>query len=104
MESFVTILHIIAAVIIIGLVLVQDTKSGSVGGAFGGGGSGSVFGATGAATLAQKMTRWTAILFAATSITLTVLSTQKNHSVIDSSVVPTPNSTSAAPAPSEPKK
>lgn len=84
METFVAVLHISVALILIALVLVQDTKSGSVGGAFGGGGSNSVLGATGATTIAQKMTRWTAVIFACTSIGLTVFSSKQHRSVVDS--------------------
>lgn len=88
MDSFITVLHIVVALILIGLVLVQDTKSGSVGGAFGGGGSSSVLGATGAATLAQKMTRWTAVIFAVTSIALTMMSTMSQKSVMSADTPP----------------
>ncbi|GIL16459.1 MAG: hypothetical protein BroJett040_02100 [Oligoflexia bacterium] len=99
METFVAILHIIVAIIMIGLVLVQDSKSGSLGGAFGGGGSNSVLGATGAATLAQKLTRWTAVIFAITCIMLTVFINRQQRSVMDSAVLPTaPAAPAAAPA------
>lgn len=87
METFVAILHILVAVILIGLVLVQDSKSGSLGGAFGGG-SNSVLGATGAATLASKLTRWTAVIFAVTCILLTIFINRQQRSVIDSAVIP----------------
>lgn len=87
METFIAVLHITVALVLISLVLIQDSKSGSIGGAFGGGGgSQSVFGATGATTLAQKMTRWTAVLFAVTCIMLTVFANRK--SVMDSVVIP----------------
>lgn len=65
------------------LVLVQDSKSGSIGGAFGGGGSNSVLGATGATTLAQKLTRYTAVLFAGTCILLTMYASQSHKSILD---------------------
>ena len=38
MDTFVAVVHIITAVILIALVLVQDSKSDGLGGAFGGGG------------------------------------------------------------------
>lgn len=93
METFVAVLHILVAVLLIALVLLQDSKGGSLGGAFGGGGSNSVFGATGAATLAQKMTRWTALIFAFTCISLSIFSARSNKSVIDAAPI-----TSSAPA------
>lgn len=84
METLVAVVHILVALVLIVLVLVQDSKSGSIGGAFGGGGSNSVFGATGATTLAQKMTRYTAIVFAGTCIMLTIYSSRTHKSVLDS--------------------
>ncbi len=95
METFVAVLHLFVALILIILVLVQDSKGGGMGGAFGGGGSNSVFGATGATTLAQKMTRYTAIIFAGTCITLTIFSARSHKSVIDMSA---PAAAATAPA------
>jgi len=107
MDSFIAILHIVVALVLIALVLVQDSKSGGAGGAFGGGGSNSVLGATGAATLAQKLTRWTAVIFALTSIGLSVEAARSNRSVMDSlpaaaaatppPVLPTTGATAPAP-------
>lgn len=94
METFISILHIVVAFALIALVLVQDTKSGSVG-VFGGGGSNSVLGATGATTLAQKLTRWTAVIFALTSILLSIYATRGASSVLDSMPV-TPPAAAAA--------
>jgi len=62
--------------------LLQDSKSDGLGGAFGGGGSNSILGATGGATLAQKMTRGAAVVFALTSIGLTMVTNHKS-SVVD---------------------
>jgi preprotein translocase subunit SecG len=100
MESFIAILHIFVALILIALVLLQDTKSGSVGGAFGGGGSSSILGATGAVTLAQKMTRWTAVVFALTSIGLSVFASRSQKSVMDSAVLTNVPAATASSAPS----
>lgn len=97
MESFVAVLHIIVALILIALVLVQDTKSGSLGGAFGGGGSNSVLGATGATTLAQQMTRWVAGVFALTCIMLSIFSSRSTSSVLDGAAAP-PIAPASAPA------
>ena len=88
MESFVAVVHILVALVLIALVLLQDTKSGSVGGAFGGGGSNSVLGATGATTLAQTMTRWVAFAFAITCLLLSYHSTKTSSSVFDGAGAP----------------
>ena len=98
METFIAILHILVALILIALVLVQDSKSGSIGGAFGGGGSNSVLGATGATTLAQKLTRYTAVVFAGTCIMLTIFAARNNKSVLDSVPLPSAGPAQTTPA------
>lgn len=105
MVTLVVVLHVIAALILIALVLLQDSKSDGLGGAFGGGGSNSILGATGGATLAQKLTRGMAVVFAVTSISLTVISKQ-NKSVVDdmapaAATVPATTDAAAAPAPTD---
>jgi preprotein translocase subunit SecG len=102
METFVAIVHIVVAIILVALVLIQDSKSGSLGGAFGGGGSQSLLGATGAATLAQKLTRWTAVLFAGTCILLSMYAARTHRSIMDGKPLdstPTPAASAPAAAP-----
>lgn len=99
METFIATIHVITALSLIALVLLQDSKGGGVGGAFGGGGSNSILGATGGATLAQKSTRIVAVIFAATSIGLTLMA-NKRSSVIDDMAPPavtTPSATETGP-------
>lgn len=86
MFTFVATLHIIVAFSVIFLVLVQDAKDGASGGMFGGGGSSSILGATGATTLMVKLTRIVAVIFAVTCITLWAMVAHKNKSVVDSGV------------------
>ena len=98
METLVAIVHIIACLSLISLVLIQDSKGGGALG-MGGGGANSLLGATGAQTLAAKMTRIVAILFAATCLYLTWSVTQGNsRSVIDGHVLPAAPATQTAPA------
>lgn len=100
--TFVVIIHILAAIFLVGLVLIQDSKGGGV---LGVGGSNSVFGATGAQTLAAKLTQIMALVFAITSIYLSINAT-KSTSVVDAVTtdIPaatqpaTPETTTAAPA------
>ena len=54
------------------------------------GGSNSLLGATGAQSLASKMTVWSAILFAVTCLTLSVMTSSKTKSVVDSLPLPAP--------------
>lgn len=102
METFVTVVHVLIALVLIALVLVQDTKSGSLGGAFGGGGSNSILGATGATTLAAKATRWAGVLFAITCISLTYFSSRKHQSVVDGFVPAAPVEAAAPAVPTTP--
>jgi preprotein translocase subunit SecG len=73
METFVICIHILVALFMILVVLVQGGNQGGVGAAFGGGNSQSFFGATGAVTLLGKLTYGAAAIFMVTSITLTIL-------------------------------
>ncbi len=93
MENLLVVLHILFCVIVVGLVLIKDPKGGG-GGILGGGGSNSVLGATGATTLAQKLTRIFGILFVLTAVGVTWMLSKGNKSVVDSLPVPV----SAAPA------
>lgn len=82
MVEFLSVLHIIITVALCGLVLVQDSKGGGALG-IGGSGSNSLLGATGAQTLAATMTKWVAILFAASCVALTYFLAHQTKSVVD---------------------
>ena len=71
METFVLVLHVLVALGIVGLVLLQHGKGADVGAAFGGGASGSVFGATGSANFLSRATAMLAVVFFLTSLGLT---------------------------------
>lgn len=73
MIYFFTILHIIVCFVLIGIILLQPGKGADLAGAFGGQGSQTAFGPRGTANLLTKITAWAAIVFALTSISLTVL-------------------------------
>jgi preprotein translocase subunit SecG len=77
MEFFVWILHVLVAVTVIGLVLMQHGKGADMGAAFGSGSSGSLFGATGSANFLSRTTAVLATAFFLTSMGLTYFSGQK---------------------------
>jgi preprotein translocase subunit SecG len=77
MEIMVLVIHVLAAVSIIGLVLLQHGKGADVGAAFGSGASGSLFGATGSANFLSRATAILAVVFFVSSLGLTYLSAQK---------------------------
>ncbi len=68
MLGIVLTVHVLLAIGIIGLVLMQHGKGADAGAAFGSGASGTVFGAAGAGSFLVKATTFAAILFFLTSI------------------------------------
>jgi preprotein translocase subunit SecG len=79
MEVLILVVHIIAALAIIGLVLLQHGKGADMGAAFGSGSAGSVFGASGSANFLSRTTAILATIFFITSIGLTVFSSKKTE-------------------------
>lgn len=98
MEIFVWAAHVLFAVILIILVLLQHGKGADMGAAFGSGSAGSLFGASGSANLLSRATGITAALFFATSMGLTYLSANqpKSSSVMSSIMDQAENDDSSA--------
>lgn len=85
MENVVLIVHLLLALTLIGVVLLQRSEGGGLGmGSGGGGGGGAMTGRSAASALA-KVTWILAIGFIITSMTLTIIAAQKSagSSVID---------------------
>ena len=72
MESIVVIVHIVVAVAIIGLVLLQQGKGADAGASFGSGSSQTVFGASGSGNFLTRATTIAATLFFITSLSLAI--------------------------------
>ncbi|MGO8720939.1 MAG: preprotein translocase subunit SecG [Acidobacteriaceae bacterium] len=79
-----TVLHVVVCFVLIGIILLQPGKGADLAGAFGGQGSQTAFGPRGTVNLLTKVTTWAAIIFAITSISLTVLVARHStgHSVL----------------------
>ena len=73
LRGFILGVHVLLALMIIGLVLLQRGKGAEAGAGFGSGASGTVFGARGTSTLFSKLTAVFAALFFATSLSLAYL-------------------------------
>ncbi|OGA42022.1 MAG: preprotein translocase subunit SecG [Betaproteobacteria bacterium RIFCSPLOWO2_12_FULL_68_19] len=71
------VMHVVVALAIIGLVLLQHGKGADMGSGFGGGASGSLFGATGAANFLSRATAVLATIFFLLSLALAYLATHR---------------------------
>jgi preprotein translocase subunit SecG len=109
MEILLVVLHVLAAIGVCGLVLLQHGKGADMGAAFGSGSSGSLFGASGSANFLSRATAALATVFFVTSLGLTYLATRvgKDQGVIlqqpsgqAPAAVPAPGT---APAPAAPE-
>lgn len=65
--------HVLVAIVLIGLVLIQHGKGADIGAAFGSGASNTLFGSQGTGGFLFKLTGGLAIIFFATSLTLSYL-------------------------------
>ena len=72
-------MHVLTAISLIGLVLLQHGKGADAGAAFGSGASGSLFGASGSANFLSRTTAVLAAVFFLTSMGLTYISTHKSE-------------------------
>lgn len=70
MEQMVIIIHVIVAIMVIALVLVQHGKGADMGATFGGGASNTMFGSQGAMPFLMKVTGSLAVIFFVTNLTL----------------------------------
>jgi|SRR3989339_951839 len=73
MQPILLILHILVAIGIVALVLVQHGKGADVGAAFGAGASNTMFGSQGSTPFLVKLTGLFAFIFFATSVVLSYL-------------------------------
>jgi preprotein translocase subunit SecG len=82
MYQAITIVHVLVALAIIGLVLIQRGRGADAGAGFGGS-SNTVFGARGAATFLSKSTAVMAAIFFSTSLALAYLSERPDNKQLD---------------------
>src|SRR6266478_5014471 len=105
LRGFILGVHVLLALMIIGLVLLQRGKGAEAGAGFGSGASGTVFGARGTSTLFSKLTAVFAAMFFATSLTLAYLgshATAQPTSVLERAAQAAAATQPAAPAPAAP--
>lgn len=96
MYSFVLVVHILLAILMIALILVQHGKGADAGASFGGGGAATVFGASGSGNFMTRLTAILTALFFVTSLTLAVYAKKQTQGV---NVLPGAEQVEQAPAP-----
>src|SRR5438045_6345363 len=94
--SVVVMIQILAALVMIGLVLVQHGKGADMGASFGSGASGSLFGATGSANFLSRSTAVCAAVFFVCTLALAYMSNDRSRPAVSTSVLDRP--TIVAPA------
>jgi len=85
MESIIIFVHVIAAIAITGLVLIQQGKGADMGASFGSGSSQTIFGSSGSGNVLSKSTSIIAVVFFITSLGLAVVARQQADLSIEES-------------------
>lgn len=93
MQQLILIIHVLAAIAIIALVLMQHGRGADVGASFGSGSSNTMFGSTGALPFLMKVTVACAAIFYITSISLSYLASahEKAQKQLNIPVLPKAN-------------
>jgi len=78
-EQAVLIIHVIMAITIVGLILIQQGKGADAGASFGGGASQTVFGVQGSGNVLTQWTSILAALFFASSLALAYFAKQQSE-------------------------
>lgn len=81
MENLVLVVHLLVALAIIGLILLQQGKGAEMGASFGAGASQTLFGSSGSGNFFSRMTAILAAVFFVTSFTLAILAKQRTGDV-----------------------
>jgi preprotein translocase subunit SecG len=98
LRTILTIVQVISALGIVGLVLLQRGKGADAGAGFGAGASGTVFGARGATTGLSRMTAIFAAIFMINSLGLTYMFQRQVQTVAPESLIDKAQQGAAAPA------
>ena len=81
MEQLVLIIHVLVAIAIIGLIMIQQGKGADMGASFGAGASQTLFGSAGGGNALTKATSWLVTLFFLTSFGLAYFAKQNADAV-----------------------
>jgi preprotein translocase subunit SecG len=78
MENIITVVHVLAAASLIGLILLQHGKGADMGAAFGSGASGSLFGVSGSSNFLSRATAFSVVVFFSTSLALAYIASHRS--------------------------
>jgi preprotein translocase subunit SecG len=88
MEQLILVGHVLFAIVIIGLIMIQQGKGADMGASFGSGSSQTVFGAGGGGNLLTRLTAVLATLFFATSFGLAIVAKDKASTMVEVDYIP----------------
>ena len=97
MEQIILVVHLLVALAIIGLIMLQQGKGADMGASFGAGASQTLFGSDGSGNVLTRATSIMVVLFFATSFGLALLANQKSLVTDDLGLEIPPVSQEAAP-------
>lgn len=101
-ETVVIVIHLMVAIALVGLVLMQQGKGAETGASFGSGASGTVFGSQGSATFLSRLTGILATVFFVTSLGLAYYASHQSDVIRDAGLPePALQTAPAVPAASE---
>lgn len=83
LETTILVIHVIAALALVGLVLLQQGKGADMGAGFGGGASATVFGSGGSGSFLTRTTTIAALVFFTTSFALAYVASEKADAIAD---------------------
>lgn len=98
MEKLVLIIHSVSALVIVGLILLQQGKGAAAGASFGAGASQTVFGSDGSGNFFTRLTAIFATIFFCTSLGLAVIAKHNSKVVTQGIPVPAAQQVPVAPA------
>lgn len=102
MDVLLTVLHMLAALFLIIVIIIQGGNAGGVGAAFGGGNSAGLFGASGATSFLGKVTYAMAGIFMVSSIALSVMKGNTGRTGLSKRLEEAAEGKKDAPAPAAP--
>ena len=87
MEQIILVVHLLIAMAIIGLIMLQQGKGADMGASFGAGASQTLLGSAGTNNVLTKATAWLVLLFFVSSFGLAMIATDKSAPVDDLGLV-----------------